>query len=71
MSLDPWGFGIDVPDDYDPISFRRRRWRDGKDLGWEEGIGVVQMVWCGVEPVIDLLDGSHIFPGIGDTWRAL
>jgi len=34
----------------------------------EQGVGRVTLVWCGMEPVIDLDTGISIYPCLGDTW---
>jgi hypothetical protein len=35
----------------------------------EEGFARVELVWCGVEPVIALDSGISIYPCLGDTWE--
>jgi len=68
---DPWGFGVDVPANGQAIQFRRQRYRNGMLLGWEDGIGVVSYVWCGVEPVVTLVDDTYVHVSLDDRWWPL
>jgi len=52
------------------IAYVRKTARTGS-LQSESGIGVVKLIGGGCEPMICLVDGSHVFPTLGDTWEVL
>jgi len=37
----------------------------------EQGMGRVELVWCGMEPVIDLDTGISLYVCLGDTWERI
>lgn len=60
---------MNLPNEGQRIRFRRKVWRAGQLIGWQEGYGTVAHVWCGCEETIKLTDGSDLFPGLGETWE--
>lgn len=48
------------------ISYSRKKgWRGER----EHGVGIVDSIWIGIEPVVTLMSGVHLHLDCGDTWE--